>query len=97
MADVYDNTEQRKKLIESIANNEQKCILSEPLPEGIYYWGSSSYPNFQQINYKATLYALLFKSSGRVCLLEKETTDGGKYWILKGNGNYFFLYMRVIL
>ena len=88
MANVYDNTEQRKKLIEKIANNEQKCILSEPIPEGIYLWGSSSYPNFQQIDYTATLYALLFKSSGRVCLLEKETDEGGKYWILKGNGNY---------
>ena len=88
MADVYDNTEQRKKLIESIANNEQKCILSEPIPEGIYLWGNSTYPNFQQIDYVDTLYALLFKSSGRVCLLEKETDEGGKYWILKGNGNY---------
>lgn len=88
MADVYDSTEERKKLIESIANNEQKCILSEPLPEGIYYWGNYSYPSFQQIKYVPTLYALLFKSSGRVCMLEKTNDDGSKYWILKGNGNY---------
>lgn len=88
MADVYDNKEEVKKQIESIVSEEQKCILSEPIPEGIYLWGNSSYPNFQQIDYSATLYALLFKSSGRVCLLEKETNEGGKYWILKGNGNY---------
>ncbi len=88
MANVFDSTEERKKQIEVIVSNEQKCILSEPMPFGIYYWGNYSYPSFQQIKYDPTLFALLFKSSGRVCLLEKKTDDGGKYWILKGNGNY---------
>ena len=35
MADVYDNTEEVKKQIESIVSEEQKCILSEPIPDGI--------------------------------------------------------------
>lgn len=88
MADIFDSKEEIKKQIDEIANNEQKCILSEPQPFGYYLFGNASYPTFQEINYRQTIYALLFKSNNRVCLLEKKTEEGGVYWILKGNGNY---------
>lgn len=88
MADVFDNKEELKKQIATIAENEQKCVLSEPQPFGYYTIGSNSNTTHQQISYSNTIYALLFKCTGRSCILEKKDSFGATYYVLKGNGTY---------
>ena len=89
MADVFDNKSEKKEEISKIAENEQKAILCQGEPRGIYlFLDASGNPEKQNINYKNRVDSLLFTSSGRVCLLEKQLDNGGKQWILKGNGNY---------
>lgn len=89
MADVFDNKSEKKEEISKIAENEQKAILCQGDPRGIYlFLDASGNPEKQNINYKTRVDSLLFTSSNRVCLLEKQLDNGGKQWILKGNGNY---------
>ena len=89
MADVFDNKSEKKEEISKIAENEQKAILCQGDPHGIYlFLDASGNPERQNINYKTRVDSLLFTSNNRVCLLEKQLDNGGKQWILKGNGNY---------
>ena len=89
MADVFDNKSEKKEEISKIAENEQKAILCQGDPRGIYFFlDASGNPEKQNINYQTRVDSLLFTSSNRVCLLEKQLDNGGKQWILKGNGNY---------
>ena len=85
MSDIFDNSEEKKRQIATIATTSQKAILSQPMPKGIYrYFTDGS----QQIDYVCDVYAILFTSNGRVCFYEKQLANGGKQWILKGKGNY---------
>ena len=89
MADVFDNSSEKKEQISQIAANSQKAILCQGSPTGMYFFlDSSGNPDNQNINYPTRVDALLFTSSDRVCVLEKQLDNGGKQWILKGNGNY---------
>lgn len=85
MSDVFDNTAEKKNQIAVIAETAQKAIVSQPLPNGLYRYFPGGR---QQIDYMADVYAILFTSNDRVCFLEKQLANGGKQWILKGNGNY---------
>ena len=85
MADIFDNMEEKKNQIAAIAETSQKAIVSQPWPKGIYRYLTSGR---QQIDYVCDVYAILFTSNQRVCLYEKQLDNGGKQWILKGNGNY---------
>ena len=96
MADVFDNSSEKKEQISQIAANSQKAILCQGDPRGIYlFLDSDGNPNKQNIDYPTSVDALLFTSSNRVCLLEKTLDNGGKQWILKGNGDYKLTYDRL--
>ena len=89
MADVFDNSEEKKSQIAEIAETQQKAILCQGKPSGIYrFLNSDGLPKNQQIDYSTTVEAILFKSSKRVCLYEQTLSNGGKQWKLLGNGNY---------
>ena len=85
MADVFDNSEEKKSQIAEIAETKQKAILCQGKPSGIYRFLPSGR---QQIEYSTNVEAILFTSSKRVCLYEKTLDNGGKQWLLIGNGNY---------
>ena len=89
MADVFDSTEEKKAKIAEIANTQQKAILAQGKPSGIYwFFTSTGQPGKQQINYDALANAVFFTSSNRVCFYEKTLKNGGKQWQLLGNGDY---------
>lgn len=89
MSDVFDSSEEKKAQIAEIAKTQQKAILCQGKPTGIYrFFNSSGQPRKQQIDYVATVNAILFTSNNRVCLYEKTLENGGKQWQLLGNGNY---------
>ena len=85
MADIFDNSEEKKSQIAKIAETKQKAILCQGKPSGIYRYLPSGK---QQISYSASVDAILFTSSKRVCLYEKKLDNGGKQWTLMGNGDY---------
>lgn len=96
MADVFDNSSEKKEQISQIASNSQKAILCQGDPRGIYiFLDASGNPANQNINYPTRVDSLLFTSSDRVCLLEKKLDNGEKQWILKGNGDYKLTYDRL--
>ena len=89
MADVFDSTEEKKAQIAEISETQQKAILCQGNPKGIYrFFDSSGAPRPQQIDYVANVEAILFTSSNRVCFYEQTLSNGGKQWLLLGNGNY---------
>lgn len=89
MADVFDLKEAKKAQIATIAETQQKAILCQSRPLGIYrFLDAGGSPNNQHIDYPCDVFALFFKSSKRVCLYEQKLENGGKQWQLLGNGNY---------
>lgn len=89
MADVFDNSEEKKKQIAQIAETQQKAILCQGKPSGIYrFLNNAGLPKNQQIDYITSVEAILFTSSKRVCLYEQTLSNGGKQWLLMGNGDY---------
>ena len=89
MADVFDNSEEKKAQIAEIAETQQKAILCQGRPIGMYWFlDNGGKPNNQHIEYPCSVYSLLFTSSKRVCLYEKTLDNGGKQWQLLGNGDY---------
>ena len=89
MADVFDNSEEKKAQIAEIANTQQKAILCQGKPNGVYwFFTSTGQPSKQQIIYDTSANAVFFTSSNRVCFYEKTLENGGKQWQLLGNGDY---------
>ena len=61
MADVFDNSEEKKSQIAEIANTQQKAIICQANPKGIYrFYNSNGTPRKQQIDYVANVEAILF-------------------------------------
>lgn len=89
MADVFDNSEEKKAQIAEIAETKQKAILCQANPKGIYrFYNSDGSPRNQQIDYVANVEAILFTSNNRVCFYEQTLSNGGTQWLLLGKGNY---------
>ena len=79
MADVFDNSEEKKLQIAEIAETKQKAILCQGKPSGIYRFQKNG---GQQIEYSTSVEAILFTSSKRVCFYEQTLDNGGKQWLL---------------
>ena len=89
MADVFDNSEEKKAQIAEIAKTQQKAILCQGKPTGMYWFlDNGGNPNNQHIEYPCSVYSIFFTSSKRVCLYEQTLENGGKQWQLLGNGDY---------
>ena len=89
MANVFDSKEEKKIKIAEIAETQQKAILAQGKPSGIYrFFTSTGQPRPHIIDYQALAHAVFFTSSKRVCFYEKTLENGGKQWQLLGNGDY---------
>ena len=89
MADVFDNSEEKKSQIAEIAETKQKAILCQGKPSGIYrFLNNAGLPKNQQIDYITSVEAILFTSNNRVCFYEQTLSNGGTQWLLLGKGDY---------